>query len=618
MTAFTLTTGVNTFTGGNDADTFSGPGGGLDVLNGGGGADTFTIDSLQKGSIDGGTGIDTVFATENQLDDTLTFSNVEILNAQTTNIYATVSQLAQFSTITPGAGGTDFFVFLTGAGGTLDFSTKFVSSTLLHVEAAMNSSAVTLTGTAHSDNFLGSSFNDTLAGGNGGDFLNGGGGNDILSGGLGNDEFDGSTGTDAARFDAAAGAVIVNMTAGTATGQGNDTLISIENVYGSASGDTITGTTSANSIFGGNGGDAIDGNGGTDVLSGEGGNDTFQIDFGYAGSINGGSGTDTVISNDNDLGSLSFAEVEILDAQTTNLYATVAQLASFSTITPGAGGTNFYAFLEGAGGTLDFSTRFVSPVLLQVEAGMSTSAVQLTGTAHADFFIGSNFDDTLAGGLGNDTIYGGGGNDNLSGGSGNDTMYGNGGNDTYFVGSASDEVFETAGQGTSDWVATSVSYTLGAGVQVEKLGTTSNGGISAINLTGNAFAQTITGNAGANILNGKAGNDTMTGGGGADAFVFDTTPNTTTNYDHITDFNVAADTIRLDNAIFLAVGADGTLASGAFYAGAAAHDASDRIIYNPLTGNVAYDADGTGAIGAIRFATLDTGLALTNLDFLVI
>jgi Ca2+-binding RTX toxin-like protein len=231
----------------------------------------------------------------------------------------------------------------------------------------------------------------------------------------------------------------------------------------------------------------------------------------------------------------------------------------------------------------------------------ATSALALTGNAFAQ---------TITGNAGGNTLSDGGG--------AADTMQGLGGNDLYYVHNSRAVVQEGSTQGVLDWIATSVSYTVAVGVWIEKLTTTSFGATSAINLVGNAVSQTISGNAGANVLFGKAGDDTLAGGGGADAFVFDTAPNTTTNYDRITDFNVADDTIRLNNAIFLAVGANGALAAGAFYAGTSAHDASDRIIYNPATGNVGYDADGTGAIGAIRFATLDTGLALTNGDFLVI
>ena len=82
-------------------------------------------------------------------------------------------------------------------------------------------------------------------------------------------------------------------------------------------------------------------------------------------------------------------------------------------------------------------------------------------------------------------------------------MQGLGGNDTYYVDNAGDVVDEAAGGG-SDRVLTSVSYTLTAGQEIEALSTTNNAGTGAINLTGNAFAQTITGNAGANVIDGGA------------------------------------------------------------------------------------------------------------------
>lgn len=86
------------------------------------------------------------------------------------------------------------------------------------------------------------------------------------------------------------------------------------------------------------------------------------------------------------------------------------------------------------------------------------------------------------------------------------------------------------------------------------------------------------------------------------------------NVDTIGDFNVAADTIELSGFIFNAI-ASGTLAANAFVIGAAAADADDRIIYDPTTGALYYDADGDGAGAAVQFATLGTGLALTNADF---
>lgn len=126
----------------------------------------------------------------------------------------------------------------------------------------------------------------------------------------------------------------------------------------------------------------------------------------------------------------------------------------------------------------------------------------------------------------------------------------------------------------------------------------------------------LDGGGGRDTLNGGLGNDTLTGGAGQDTFVFDTTlgPN---NIDTITDFSVRDDSISLARSVFSAIGPIGQLASSAFYVGAAAHDATDRIIYNSQTGALYYDADGNGAGAAQQFAQLTPGLKLTNADFWV-
>ena len=82
---------------------------------------------------------------------------------------------------------------------------------------------------------------------------------------------------------------------------------------------------------------------------------------------------------------------------------------------------------------------------------------------------------------------------------------------------------------------------------------------------------------------------------------------------------MAQDTIRLENVVFAALGAaNGVLAAGNFFKGAAAHDADDRIIYNAATGALTYDSNGNAAGGATQFATLARNLALTNADFVVV
>jgi Ca2+-binding RTX toxin-like protein len=87
----------------------------------------------------------------------------------------------------------------------------------------------------------------------------------------------------------------------------------------------------------------------------------------------------------------------------------------------------------------------------------------------------------------------------------------------------------------------------------------------------------------------------------------------------IDDFDVAVDTIWLDNAIFTVL-ATGALSSGAFVANASGPvtQADDRITYETDTGYLRYDSDGSGAAAAIHFATLDAGLSLTAADIFVV
>jgi Ca2+-binding RTX toxin-like protein len=142
---------------------------------------------------------------------------------------------------------------------------------------------------------------DILKGGDGNDTLNGGTLADTLSGGLGNDVLDGGSGTDTADYHAAASAITANLELGTATGEGTDSLLNMENVTGSAFNDTITGNALANvldggdgddTIHGGDGNDTITGGAGTDHLFGDGGNDTLKWDS--ADTFDGGAGFDTV------------------------------------------------------------------------------------------------------------------------------------------------------------------------------------------------------------------------------------------------------------------------------------------------------------------------------------
>ena len=197
-------------------------------------------------------------------------------------------------------------------------------------------------------------------------------------------------------------------------------------------------------------------------------------------------------------------------------------------------------------------------------------------------------------------------------------MAGGLGNDAYYVNSTGDIITENAGEGidTIIWTGLTNLYTM-TQVNVENL---TIAGTANRNVTGHSGANTIIGNSGINEINGGLGNNTLTGGAGADFFVFNSTLGAA-NVDRIMDFSVVDDTIRLENTgagLFNAFTATGAIATTAFWIGTGAHLATDRIIYNSSTGDVFYDADGTGATAAVKFATLNTGLALTNLDFVVI
>jgi Ca2+-binding RTX toxin-like protein len=90
------------------------------------------------------------------------------------------------------------------------------------------------------------------------------------------------------------------------------------------------------------------------------------------------------------------------------------------------------------------------------------------------------------------------------------------GNDTYLVDDAGDVVMEddATATGGEDVVLSSISYTLGAGLENLTLQ-----GAAAIDGTGNESDNTLIGNSGDNVLKGFAGIDTLTGRAGNDNLV---------------------------------------------------------------------------------------------------
>ncbi|EIM26945.1 calcium-binding protein [Microvirga lotononidis] len=384
------------------------------------------------------------------------------------------------------------------------------------------------------------------------------------------DNFNGGGGIDTLTFQAAGSGVAVDLAAGVGTAgiAAGDTYTSFERVIGSNFADTLAGGNAASTLQGGAGNDVYFVKAGTTIVEGAGG------------------GTDSVYTD----------ATYTLSDHLENLFAT---------------GANAIDLIGNSANNL------------------------IVGNEAANKLYGMGGNDTLNGGGGNDTLEGGDGDDVLIGGAGADVMIGGAGNDTYYIDDVNDQIIDGSGV---DTVYLAVSY------DISRLGAIENiTGVGAVNitLTGNDGNNVFTGNDGANILyggkgndildsgagndriHGGDGNDVLTGGKGNDIFVFDTKPHKSKNVDRIVDFNVADDSIYLENKYFK-VTPSGTLtkpkqmASKHFFKGSKAHDADDRIIYDSKKGILYYDADGTGGAAQIKIATLSPKLKMTHKDFFVI
>ncbi len=132
---------------------------------------------------------------------------------------------------------------------------------------------------------------DTINGGKGDDFLDGWFGDDLLDGGRGEDQIRGEEGIDTVTYADSLEGVTANLATGTATGQGTDLLVLVENIIGSRFNDQLLGSPDANRMSGGKGVDKVNAGAGNDVLSGQSGKDVLK---GRAGNdtVGGGTGKD--------------------------------------------------------------------------------------------------------------------------------------------------------------------------------------------------------------------------------------------------------------------------------------------------------------------------------------
>ena len=473
----------------------------------------------------------------------------------------------------------------------------------INVNAAAVLYGLTVTGNAGANNIVGTAFADTITANDGNDTLNGGAGADTMDGGAGNDTYVVDNAGDLI-VEAAAGGTDLVQVAIAAAGGTYAVGAQIENAaLTNTVAFNLTGNTVANTLTGNAANNVLDGGAGVDTLIGLAGNDSYIVDLTTAGALQ-----DTVTEAAN-----AGTDTIILRGASTN--------AAVATLTIGANIENLDA------------------------SGTGTSFLNFTGNAVANAITGNNRANVITGGALGDTMNGLDGADiylvastgDYTGDVINDT--GASGVDEFrFAATAASTLTLTAsttgleraviGTGTAAAALTTgtVAINLNALAVGNGLTITGNNGNNTLTgtnfndiLEGNSGNDTLIGNGGADRLFGGLGNDTLTGGAGADSFIFNTTPNATTNRDTITDFNVTDDTIELENAIFTALGtATGTLSAGAFVIGAAALDAADRVVYNSGTGALFYDSNGNAAGGSVQIATLGIGLLLTNNDFLII
>ncbi|MFN9478704.1 MAG: calcium-binding protein [Betaproteobacteria bacterium] len=123
------------------------------------------------------------------------------------------------------------------------------------------------------EGFEGSAFADTLIGDAGNNSLLGASGNDLLAGGAGADHLDGGVGVDAIDLSGATIGAVRTLNGVNEVffndGQGStDVVRNVENISGSAAGDTLNGDGNANNLFGASGDDSFGNSAGNDILDG--------------------------------------------------------------------------------------------------------------------------------------------------------------------------------------------------------------------------------------------------------------------------------------------------------------------------------------------------------------
>jgi Ca2+-binding RTX toxin-like protein len=357
---------------------------------------------------------------------------------------------------------------------------------------------------------IGNTLNNTLDGGPVNDSISGGDGNDTVSGGLGNDTLDGGTNdvsnVDIVDYRSATGPVSVNLANGTASGQGTDTLLNFEGVFGSPHNDTIIGVNAPVALYmPGAGNDIVSGAGSFDIVDYL--DATGPIVFTPTGPNAGtatGHGTDT------------YSGIEALAGSN---YGDSITGSDAGETFRGRGGDDT---MNGGGGVDRADYRFVNgSVTVNLQDGVASGDGNdvLTNFENAR---GSEFNnDTLIGNAGGNRLEGMGGNDSLVGNGGDDTFIGSSGNDT--LNGGSQDFFDTA-----DYTAASgaVQVNLAAGTVTGADGNDVLVSIEAV--WGSTQGDLLTGSTSNNLFWANGGDDTVVGDAGFDLMAYDNQPTAVT------------------------------------------------------------------------------------------
>jgi len=457
-----------------------------------------------------------------------------------------------------------------------------------------------LKGKAGDDKLLGGAGDDILDGGDGNDVMKGGGGNDLFIAGVGADFFIGGKGIDTVSFAANAFGITVELLLQTSTQGGlRDGFSGIENIDGSAFGDTIEGDGADNHFRGFGGKDYLKGGDGNDILDGGEGDDQLYSDKG-ADKLIGGNGYDSVVYEKETSGA-------VIDLAT------------------GIGGGS------AAGDTF-------------------SSIERVFATKYADTVKGTGAGEAFFGEGGNDTLYGNGGNDTLFGGAGMDTLYGGSGNDRFFPEGDKVEADHLYGGSGSDWADYSDA---GAAVTVLLYANSSDGRAkgdiyqSIESVEGSDYddflAPANNGRAyggwgddividagGTEILRGGRGDDLLSDNfisaddGFRDIFVLEVGLGMDTVSGFTQSSDQTGDRFWLPKAQFddLDFNANGILAAGTQVHNKvndnAATTGAAQLIFQQNTKILWYDADGTGAAAPVAIAKILGLNSIQTYDFVVV